>query len=404
LSTSTLTLRATALVGLTPSKRTITDCVRCGICKARCPSYEELSKESFGARGRVALINQLLSSGLTHTKDVSHRIFTCLLCGACNDLCPLGIDITGAIYEIRAQARLSQKRLWLMGLFVEQLLKRPELTFTALKIISLLGRYLPVGGYLSKLKDLRLEIPHSPLSKTLSISKAIKPIGRVAVFAGCTVNFLLPTLGFTLTEVLNTLGYDVVIPRSSLCCGAPLLSMGTPEAAKVIAKRHIETLSGLSVEMVITLCPTCVYTMKEGYRRLIGQGIKHITDSTAFIYQNWDRLRPNCEDLGLVYLNSLINYHHPCHTINYLHHKKEGPFILRGLGLELAEQDRCCGFGGPFRFLYGKVSMDIVKRRYREFGSQDMIVTSCPSCILQFRGAGINSRHFIELIKIALRS
>ncbi len=394
------------MVSLTASNRTTIDCVRCGICKSRCPSYEELSNESMGARGRVALINQLQSSGLGHSKEFSHRIFTCLLCGACNDLCPLGIDITGAIYEIRSKARLSQKRLRVFGFVAEQLLKRPDFTFVAIKLLNLMVRYLPsrVEGYISQLKNLRLEMPHSPLSKTLNISKATKPIGRVAVFAGCTVNYLLPTLGFALTEVLNAIGYDVVIPRTSLCCGAPLLSIGLPDAAKAMAERHIETLSGLSVETVITLCPTCVYTMRDGYIRLIGKGVQNITDSTAFIYQNWDRLRPICEDLGLSYLGSLIKYHHPCHTMNYLRYKREGPFILRGLGLEFTEDEKCCGFGGPFMFLYRKVSMDIVNRRHLEYGSTDMVVTSCPNCILQFRGAGINSRHFIELVKIALRS
>ncbi len=387
-----------------PNKKAM-DCVRCGVCKTSCPTYEETLNESMGARGRITLIGELQSTLTRDSEALSERIFSCILCGSCNNLCPLGLDITGENYKARETARKAQTKTRLAGFIVKHLFRRPEIMFGALHILNKISPYLPGKGtnFIRQIHNLKFDSPWNALTKRLSISKARNAKGRVALFPGCTVNFLSPSLGFALVEILNALQYDVVLPRNVLCCGAPLMSMGLLEEARKQAERCLQIFKELSIDSVISLCPTCVHTMKDTYRALIGSGIDTMIDSTDFIYQHKESLQAICEEIGSSYRGALINYHHPCHSKNYLHLKKEAPLMLREIGLEITEDDKCCGFGGSFRFLYSDLSMRILQKREKAYLSSDMVITSCPNCILQFRGAKINSRHFVEIINIALR-
>src|SRR5208283_3477041 len=82
-------------------------CVRCGSCKALCPTYGEDVTEGMSARGRVILLREFIGGEIGPSEILDERIFSCMLCGACNTLCPLGIGITDAVYEGRKSLRSS---------------------------------------------------------------------------------------------------------------------------------------------------------------------------------------------------------------------------------------------------------------------------------------------------------
>jgi glycolate oxidase iron-sulfur subunit len=85
-------------------------CVRCGTCKALCPTYDEDSSEAMGARGRIAILWGLSSGKLVSSPALNDRIFSCTLCGACSGLCPPGIDIKEISYHGRKLLRKSDKK------------------------------------------------------------------------------------------------------------------------------------------------------------------------------------------------------------------------------------------------------------------------------------------------------
>lgn len=390
----------------TTYKKTVSDCVHCGLCKSLCPTYEETLNESYGARGRVILLKELQSGSQALTSQLSDRLFSCLLCGACNSLCPLAIDITLQNYRARQQLRRLNLKARLGGEFIKQVFLRPDLFVFFLYILDSLAKHSKarfISRYLSHFRNLKLDKTKVPLTKKLNVVKANNPKGRIALFPGCTVNYLLPSLALDLAEVLKALQYDMVIPRNVQCCGAPLLSMGLLEDFKRLADRHLSIFNELSVYSVITLCPTCAYTMRHLYKEIAGEGLEVLTDCTEFIHNSWEELSGLCEDLSLTYRGAKIIYHHPCHTKNYLNLKRQAPRVLNHLGLEITEDDQCCGFGGAFSFLYTDMAKDILLKRQKVYGPLDMLVTSCPNCVVQFRSVDINSRHFIELLKIALR-
>lgn len=87
------------------SEMQLTECLRCGQCKESCQSYKFFLKESYSPRGRLNLINAFEENKIKESLSFKQRIFSCLLCGACENNCPLNLNISNLVYETRAKIR-----------------------------------------------------------------------------------------------------------------------------------------------------------------------------------------------------------------------------------------------------------------------------------------------------------
>lgn len=390
---------------LTGNKKNIEDCVFCGNCKTNCPTYNETSLESMSARGRVALMRQLTDNMISPSAKLNSKIFSCILCGACDNSCPLNIDITQSIYNTRVTLKDLKKNTKFLIYIIKHLFSNTDHLFFLLRLLKLINnrsflRFKP----LIDLFNITQYIPIKPLNKTLSLSKTINPIGRIALFPGCTSNLLITQIGLDMIDILNTLNYDVVIPRGIVCCGAPMMSIGLQDKAKEQAERNIEIFNKLSIDKIISLCPTCVYTMSKTYKNIVGQDVSNIVDSTTFIIEKWQTIKNLCHDLDKSFIKSKVIYHHPCHTKNYIHIKSDSiTDILKDIGLNVVIDDTCCGFGGLFKILEEELSSTMLKKKKEKFATMDMVISACPNCIIQYRTGNINSLHFVEVIKNSLR-
>src|SRR4029077_7805571 len=65
-------------------------CVHCGFCAATCPTYQLLSDELDGPRGRIYLIKQVLE-GAPPTAKTQLHLDRGLTCRACETTCPTGV-------------------------------------------------------------------------------------------------------------------------------------------------------------------------------------------------------------------------------------------------------------------------------------------------------------------------
>ena len=59
----------------------------------------------------------------------------------------------------------------------------------------------------------------------------------MAIFTGCSINFLYPHLGVSLINILLKAGYEVVVPSGEVCCGMPLRTLGMEDEAIELAKK-----------------------------------------------------------------------------------------------------------------------------------------------------------------------
>ncbi|MEW6215437.1 MAG: (Fe-S)-binding protein, partial [Nitrospirota bacterium] len=361
----------------------LSKCVRCGSCKAFCPTYDEDSTEAMGARGRLALLWGLSTGQIKPSTILNDRIFSCILCGACSGLCPPGVDITEAIYHGRSLLRRSDAKRRYLRFLIKFSTKRPQLSFRLLRMAQyILFPYLLKRGSL----PFQTELPENPLKDGHRVYTVPKKKGRVAIFTGCIVNFLYPHLGESLINVLRGLGYEVILPGGEVCCGIPLRTIGLEEEAMNLARKNIRIFNQLNVEAVLSLCPTCTLAIKVEYPKLIGEGIDKAMDISSFFINN-----PPIPPLlrgGLSSPNfKSVTYHDPCHLSYGLGIKREPREIIKNLGIELieAEEEGCCGFGGIFSILYKDISRSLLQKRvaaYIKTGT-NTIVASCPGCIMQ---------------------
>src|SRR5208283_1674295 len=301
-------------------------CVRCGSCKALCPTYGENVAEGVSARGRVILLKKYIEGEIGPSAILDERIFSCMLCGACNTLCPMGISITGAVYEGRKNLRKSVKKRRFLGAAARLAFKRASTGFKVLKFLEGLVELLPVHKlpYFRLLHEIGVNVAGPSFRDGTSLFKAAKARGRVAVFAGCAVNFLYPDIGSSLITTLTGMNYDVVILKGEVCCGAPLLGLGFEDDAVELAERNMKLFEKMSVEAIIGLCPTCVHFIRDEYRKLVGSGFATAMDAASFFSVEMPQIK---KDMGKTLLR--VAYHDPCHALYSLGMHAEPRVILK---------------------------------------------------------------------------
>lgn len=385
-------------------QKELSRCVRCGACKAQCPTYLSALDETMGARGRITMLGALKENRLAPTKTLSDRIFSCILCEACRGLCPTGINIPEAIYHGRANLKDFYSRGRLLRTAVKLSLSKMDTAFSLLRWLQKLSYPL-----LYKAGSLRYipNIAPIPFKNTAQVYKNTKKIGRVAVFAGCSVNYLYPHLGYALLNILLTKGYEVVVLKGEVCCGAPMRSLGLEEEAVKLAKKNIELFNKMRTEAILSMCPTCTMVIKKQYPALVEDSIEKIMDvNEFFIEREFTR--------GLKTVRRVITYHDPCHLRYGLEIKDEPREILKNIeGIEFIEMQNageCCGFGGFFSLNFKELSKTIGKRKINSIQSiwADTVVTSCPGCMMQLEDlkretdTELNIMHMVEVLDEAM--
>jgi L-lactate dehydrogenase complex protein LldF len=92
--------RSSALSGVNAE---ILACIRCGACLNVCPVYNEVGGHAYGDvyAGPIGAVVTPLLRGMDTWHDLPHASS---LCGACEEACPVRIDIPRMLLELRAEA------------------------------------------------------------------------------------------------------------------------------------------------------------------------------------------------------------------------------------------------------------------------------------------------------------
>jgi len=368
----------------------LTECNKCGKCKETCPSYQIFLNESFCPRGRVRLIKAFEEKALSSNESLKRRIFSCLLCGTCETSCPLNVNVTSLVYNSRAK----MKKGFLQYLF-KYFSLYPSVFLSILPALIGLTNLLNLKNLPLLSRFSTLNIKDKP-SNSLRVYSKVKPVGRVAIFSGCSANYLLPSITNSLIHVLNWLNYEVIVPKQQ-CCGAPLLGAGFKKEAIRLAEKNLEIYKSFNIDGVITPCPTCAHFIGDVYKEIAGESIPVL--KFADLFESIDEFIKEPSE-------NQVFFHISCHTFNYVKDADKTAELLQKFGYSVQKKTGCCGFGGLFSFLFEKQSMDILRKKVLEYEKADMIISSCPNCIIQFKLAMKDKKilHYAEAIhKILLK-
>ena len=407
----------------------IARCVHCGFCLQACPTYVQLGAETDSPRGRIALIDALVSGRAEATPSLVRHLDLCLQCRACETACPSGVQFGRIMERGRAQVMEGERRpgAWrLRASMLRQLLPHPgRLAFVMSTLRayqrSPLPRLLRRSGVLAALpaalRSGEASLPDLPARGFVAPAQPAGLTRSVAMLTGCVMPHLYPRTHEATVRVLNALGYRAVFPKGETCCGALSLHAGDRRFARELARRNIDAFLAADVEAVIVNAAGCGSTMKE-YGELLADDGEYGEKAARLASMTRDVLEFVAEQelpvLGPVVRT--VTYQDSCHLVHAQKVKTAPRAILRAIpGLELVEMtapDRCCGSAGIYSIVEGAMSARVLADKMDDVQATGagVVATANPGCMMQLEG-GMRQRsidgevvHVIELLDEAIRA
>lgn len=409
-------------------------CMRCGLCLPTCPTYDLYHVETASPRGRLSLMRAMAEDRLEISDGFYQAMHLCLGCLACQTACPAGVPY-GDLLELArdlAEAQQAPKRNRLLhglrNFLLARLLYSPhglEPFKPLLRLYQGLGlqklnlaRWLPdpVGEWESMLPAVPRQSIHQALGEFVPAEPPVR--GRVGLLTGCLENVLLAGMGRATAYVMARNGFEVVIPKKQVCCGALPAHIGQLDLARQQARDNIEAFEAAGVDIVISDAAGCSAQLK-GYGHLLAsdphyaQRARHIAenarDVTEFLVQHLP-LRD-----GLHPLPVRVAYDDPCHLLHAQKISIQPRALLQnipGLGfVELPEASWCCGSAGTYNLTHPEEANALLARKMehvRQVAPQ-ILATANTGCYIQLAkgvsqaGLDIEVCHVVELLERAYR-
>ena len=299
------------------------------------------------------------------------EVQACSRCGICIDPCQLqsdlGIDDTQSVYYLRDR-------------------RYNMLSMKVANNCLMCGRceaVCPVGINLSTLRlnsrAKRRNIPHEGRYKYLAGVDRSSGGGKVGYFSGCMTS-LTPGVQRSMQQIFDAAGEEVWYADrdGGVCCGRPLMLSGETDAARKMVAYNTDLFRRHEITMLVTSCPICLRVFRESYR-LDGIEVLHHSQYIGRLVA--------AGRLQVGHSSELFTYHDPCELGRGLGIYDEPRRILESLGelrepLHSRRDALCCGAS-----LANTVIDDGQQRRIAERMTKELeatkchtIVTSCPLC------------------------
>ncbi len=395
-------------------------CMRCGKCHSVCPLYERTSRELIAPRGKIALLEAVRDGAMPLDRAFTESMDQCLHCMLCKENCPAGVDWPRLAFAARAESVQGGFFGPIKSFLFRILLKRgrllPPITTSGAVLIRLLDFILPKSSpwrtalplpsiSLNSIRIFPRPAPKTFLSQFAGFHPAQgKKRGRVVFFVGCATNLVNTTIGEAFVKLYTSLGYDVLVPAEQGCCGFPALGYGDTSTARYRANKLAELLKDIQADALIVPCASGGHMIKEEYPHFLGIDIPlPVYDSVEFLLK--------VEGVELSRRDGFppMVFHLPCHLgrgqgLPDLHQKA----LSRALGkkfLGAALEGDCCGAGGTYHITHYDMTKDMGQAKVRameEMGGE-LMVTSCPGCMMYLDEALIKaghppSKHILEVL------
>lgn len=338
-------------------------CSSCGICINTCQmSY---------AAGINNIQSAYVVKGLRTGKDVSDIIMNCLMCGRCEEVCPVGIEM-GPLRMI--QRRNGEKINTQKPIIKQYSLKRD-------------------------IAQAEKEITHS--YKYLSPAQPVK--ADVLFFAGCMTH-LTPSIIVAMKKIFEEAGvnYHFMDETGGVCCGRPLMLAGRDKEARELINHNSEQIWKSGAKMLVTSCPICYKVFNESY--YLDVEVLHHTQFIDMLIEEGS-LRPG-------FMNKTVVYHDPCELGRGSGIYDEPRKVLGYIAdLQPAEEEGekalCCG-GSLANFSLSAEKRQLITENAIKTltkNSPSTVVTACPLCKKTFsKVSDTKVADIAEMVAMALPS
>jgi Fe-S oxidoreductase len=291
-------------------------CPKCGICVNTC-------QMRFSANIRDMQSVYFLQS-IRKNKRNESKINNCMLCGRCEEYCPVGIDLNN-------MRQVSRK------------------------------------FYAITHKDAFEYLPSPKIERT-----------EVLYFAGCMTH-LTPGIKKAMLSIFRESGtpFRFMDADGTICCGRPLMMAGNYTEAEKLMAVNKETIEQSGARLLVTSCPICYRIFKEEYQLKIE--VQHHTQFLHTLVES-GKIVLNPDQRSVV-------FHDPCELGRGSEIYDEPRQVLeKAFSLQTIKNEKeaglCCGgsLGNTTinSFKRDMITADVCKQLTKK--NPDLIVTACPLC------------------------
>jgi glycolate oxidase iron-sulfur subunit len=379
-------------------------CVSCGLCLPHCPTYHLTSEESDSPRGRINAM-KAVAAGATVDDTFGSFMDRCLVCRACEDVCPSHVPF-GRLME-RARAQVEPRRgaasravRWLAFHWV---LPHPTIVRAAALFQPVARPFMPAR--------LRNQLPgrahpFARLPRVTEPARGTALRGTVALLAGCAQDRWFHRANEATVRVLARNGWRVTVPRGQACCGALAAHAGRLAIARRLARRARHAFAGADAVVVNTAA--CAAHLRD---------LPELDDGSPMPVRE---LMTFLDDEGLTAepgpLSVTVAYHDACHAVRVLGSRAAPRAVLASIPelrlVEIPNGDRCCGAAGTY-FVSQPASADALGGEKAEAiatAEADIVASANTGCTMQIaaglRARGVHARvlHPVEVLDLAYQS
>jgi iron-sulfur cluster protein len=400
-------------------------CIRCGACANVCPVYSQVGGHRYGHVyiGAIGLILTLFYHGKKNDRII---VQNCMNCQSCKEVCPVAIDLPHLIKKTYREVLDQENKTPVKNILLSAVMKRRRLFHFILRRASLAQR--PMVGKGSVIRHLPhffakehgfrslpaiAKIPFRDHWQTIR-RQTDHPKYRIALFAGCAIDFIYPEQAKALLSILAAENVQVDFPMSQTCCGLPALMAAEEDTARDVAWQNMKAFFPNHYDYVLTLCASCGSHIKHNYPKIFKNYPNTFADVKRFAGKIIDFSSFMVEVLPLSSENFNktripVAYHAPCHLCRGLRVIEAPRRLIELAGYTYVaskNEDVCCGFGGSYSIDFPEISAEILNKKLNwvENTRAQILATDCPGCVLQLRG-GMDKRqgkirvlHMAELV------
>ena len=332
-----------------------------------------------------------ISANSLFERITAEEIWSCTSCKACDEICPVNIEILDKILDMRRYLALMESDF-------------PAELGNAYRAMENQGN--PWGmnqgerGDWAKELDVTVLDPSSPFTH------------EYLYWVGCAGSFDDKNKRVTqsMAKLLKRAGIDVaILGPNEMCTGDSARRSGNEYLFQMLAMPNVEMLNGMGVQKIITQCPHCFNTLANEYPQLGGKyEVVHHSQLLESLIESGKL------DVSNATLEERITYHDSC----YLGRHNDVYMAPRNVvgsinGVEVVEMPRngtkgmCCGAGGARMWMEENIGTKVNDERAAEAISTGAtrVATACPFCYVMLddgvKGAG-KEEHEVKVADISI--
>ncbi len=369
-------------------------CTECGRCQDLCPAHNTqkplspkmlildlkhnmyANKEKLLA-GKFEEVTPAIDENVT--EDV---IWACTSCRACEVACPVFIEHTDKIYDIRRNLVMMESKF---PAEVQTVFKNMETNASPWAFAA---------------SD-RANWAEGLSIKTMAEDSNVD----VLLWVGCAGSFddRNKKVLRSFSNLLKKAGVRFsILGTEEQCTGDPARRIGNEYLYQTLAKANIETMNRYSVKQIVTACPHCFNTIKNEYKDFGGTyEVFHHTQFIAKMIAE-GKLKPSKG------VDETVTFHDSCYLGRWNGIYEQPRSILKSLPsariVEMKsnhDQSMCCGAGGGRMWMEERIGkhVNIARTEQALDTKAGIVAASCPFCMTMLTD-GVKSKDMQDKVKV----